>query len=78
MVTALDKLGFAVASGSACSSASTEPSHVLLAMGIDPDLARGAIRVSLAASNTEAQIDEFLIALKQALQDLKQMTAVAA
>ncbi len=78
LVTALDKLGFAVASGSACSSASTEPSHVLLAMGIDPDLARGAIRVSLAASNTEAQIDEFLIALKQALQDLKQMSAVAA
>ena len=78
LVTALDKLGFAVASGSACSSASTEPSHVLLAMGVNPDLARGAIRVSLAASNTEAQIDEFLIALKQALQDLKQMTAVAA
>ncbi len=78
LVTALDKLGFAVASGSACSSASTEPSHVLLAMGIKPDLARGAIRVSLAANNTEAQIDEFLIALKQALHDLKQMTAVAA
>jgi cysteine desulfurase len=78
LVTALDKLGFAVASGSACSSTSTEPSHVLLAMGVKPDSARGAIRVSLDANNTEAQIDEFLIALKQALHDLKQMTAVAA
>ncbi len=44
LVTALDKLGFAVASGSACSSASSEPSHVLLAMDVDDDLARGAIR----------------------------------
>jgi cysteine desulfurase len=78
LVTALDKLSFAVASGSACSSASSEPSHVLLAMGVDADLARGAIRVSLHQNNTKTQIDEFLIALKQALQDLRQMTAVAA
>ncbi len=78
LVTALDKLGFAVASGSACSSASGEPSHVLLAMGIDEDLARGAIRVSFNSNNTMKQVDEFLIALKQALQDLRQMAAVAA
>ena len=45
LVMALDRKGFAVASGSACSSDSTEPSHVLLAMGVDRDLARGAIRV---------------------------------
>ena len=78
LVTALDKLGFAVASGSACSSASGEPSHVLLAMGIDPYLARGAIRVSFNADNTLTQVKDFLKALKQALQDLKQMTSVAA
>jgi cysteine desulfurase len=48
LVTALDKAGFAVASGSACSSDSNEPSHVLLAMGIEEDLARGAVRVSLS------------------------------
>jgi len=78
LVTALDKLGFAVASGSACSSASGEPSHVLLAMGISHDLARGAIRVSFNTDNTLAQVDGFLIALKQALQDLRQLTAVAA
>lgn len=78
LVTALDKLGFAVASGSACSSASSEPSHVLLAMGVDPDIARGAIRVSFNADNTLAQVESFLKALKQALQDLRQLTAIAA
>ncbi len=78
LVTALDKLGFAVASGSACSSASGEPSHVLLAMGVDPYLARGAIRVSFNADNTLTQVKDFLKALKQSIQDLKQMTSVAA
>jgi cysteine desulfurase len=78
LVTALDKLGFAVASGSACSSASGEPSHVLLAMGIEEDLARGAIRVSFNQENTQEQVSGFLVALKQALHDLRQMTAVAA
>ena len=78
LVTALDKLGFAVSSGSACSSASGEPSHVLLAMGIEEDLARGAIRVSFNQENTQEQVSGFLVALKQALHDLRQMTAVAA
>lgn len=78
LVTALDKLGFAVASGSACSSTSSEPSHVLLAMGVNPDLARGAIRVSFNTSNTKKQVTEFLTALKQAVKDLRQLTSVAA
>ncbi len=80
LVMALDRKGFAVASGSACSSDSTEPSHVLLAMGITPDLARGAIRVSFGAdgigSNTLEQVDQFLVVLKQELQRLKQMSGV--
>jgi cysteine desulfurase len=78
LVTALDKAGFAVASGSACSSDSNEPSHVLLAMGIEEDLARGAVRVSLSQQNTAAQVDAFLVALKQEVQRLKAMTAIAA
>ena len=78
LVMALDKKGFAVASGSACSSDSTEPSHVLLAMDIAPDLARGAIRISLDASNTTEQIATFLVTLKQELNRLKQMVAMAA
>ena len=47
MLTALDRKGYAIASGSACSSNSSEASHVLLAMGIEPELAQGALRVSL-------------------------------
>ncbi|WP_019882633.1 MULTISPECIES: cysteine desulfurase family protein [unclassified Methylophilus] len=78
LVTALDKAGFAVASGSACSSDSTEPSHVLLAMGITPDLARGAVRVSLSDSNTSEEITQFLAALQQQMQRLKGLNAVAA
>jgi cysteine desulfurase len=78
LVTALDKAGFAVASGSACSSDSTEPSHVLLAMGITPDLARGAVRVSLSDSNTSEEITQFLAALQQQVQRLKGFSAVAA
>jgi len=77
LVTALDKLGFAVASGSACSSANRDPSHVLLAMGIGSDLARSAIRVSFNGDNKISEVTSFLKALKQALQNLRQMTAIA-
>ena len=78
LVMALDRKGYAVASGSACSSDSTEPSHVLLAMGVPEDLARGAIRVSFGATNTLAQVDDFLVTLKNEISRLKQLTAMAA
>lgn len=56
----LDKKGFAVSSGSACASGGGMPSSVLTAMGIAPDLAKSAIRVSLGKANTEADIGELL------------------
>lgn len=77
LVMALDRQGFAVASGSACSSDSTEPSHVLLAMGVQPDLARGAIRVSLGNDNDIHEVDAFLQALEIELSRLRKLTAVA-
>jgi cysteine desulfurase len=77
LVMALDRKGFAVASGSACSSDSTEPSHVLMAMGIAPDLARGAIRVSFGANNTNDELNLFLAALQSEVERLRQLTAVA-
>src|SRR5665647_930661 len=77
LVMALDRKGFAVASGSACSSDSTEPSHVLLAMGVEPELARGAVRVSFGAGNSRQQLVEFLQVLENELQRLKRLTAVA-
>lgn len=59
----LDRQGIAVSTGSACHSKSVDPSHVLLAMGIDPMVARGAVRVSFGAGNSEADVDALLAAL---------------
>lgn len=78
LVMALDRQGFAVASGSACSSDSTEPSQVLLAMGVAPDLARGAVRVSFGAQNTATQVADFLVVLKKEILRLKQLASIAA
>lgn len=77
LVMALDRKGFAVASGSACSSDSADPSPTLLAMGVDRDLAKGAIRVSLGLGNTSAQVDSFLHTLEQEVSRLRQLTAIA-
>lgn len=76
LVGKLDRAGYAVASGAACSAANPEPSHVLLAMGVAPDIARGAVRVSLGATNTEAEIAGFLQALSAIHSQLKSMTAM--
>lgn len=78
LVMALDRKGYAVASGSACSSDSSEPSHVLLAMGVDNDMARGAVRVSFGISNTSAEVSDFLATLNNEVLRLKQLTAIAA
>lgn len=77
LVGKLDREGFAVASGAACSSANPEPSHVLRAMGVAPEIARGAIRVSLGASNTEAEIEQFINALQATVGRLQGLTAMA-
>jgi cysteine desulfurase len=60
LVIGFDLDGVAVSSGSACSSGKVAPSHVLAAMGVPAELARGAIRVSLGAATTETEIDRFL------------------
>ncbi|MFR8956805.1 MAG: aminotransferase class V-fold PLP-dependent enzyme, partial [Collinsella intestinalis] len=56
LVVLLDRAGVAAATGSACSTGSTEPSHVLTAMGIDATTARGALRLSLASNVTGEDI----------------------
>lgn len=78
LVGKLDRAGFAVASGAACSSAQPEASHVLRAMGVSADRARGAVRVSLGASNTAQEIDQFIHALRQTVGQLQGLTAIAA
>ncbi|MDH4150467.1 MAG: cysteine desulfurase [Betaproteobacteria bacterium] len=77
LVIELDKAGYAVAAGAACSSTSTEPSATLLAMGVAPEIARGAVRFSLGAGNTAEQVDEFLKALATIARRLRRLTAVA-
>ena len=77
LVAQLDRQGFAVASGSACSSASPEPSHTLLAMGVAPDVARAAVRVSLGRGNSDDDVQRFLKALADVVARLKQLTALA-
>jgi cysteine desulfurase len=70
LVIAFDLDGIAVSSGSACSSGKVAPSHVLAAMGIPPELARGAIRISTGPATTEAEIDRFLEVWKKLVQCL--------
>ncbi len=77
LVGKLDREGFAIASGAACSSANPEPSHVLQAMGVAPEIARGAVRVSLGAGNSETDIDEFINALRATVGRLQGLTALA-
>jgi len=59
-VIAFDLEGVAVSSGAACSSGKVQPSHVLSAMGVPPQLARAAVRVSLGPSTTESEIERFI------------------
>jgi cysteine desulfurase len=77
LIIELDKLGFGVAAGAACSSANPEPSATLLAMGIAPEIARGAVRFSLGAANTANEVDDFLKAVTQVVSRLKNLTAMA-
>lgn len=77
LVGRLDRAGYAVASGAACSSANPEPSRTLLAMGVVPELARCAVRVSVGPRTTLSEIGHFLSALTQTVQELKHMAALA-
>ena len=78
LVIELDKAGYAVAAGAACSSASTEPSATLIAMQVEPELARGAVRFSLGATNTSDEVEAFLQTLKGLVKRLKGLTAMMA
>ena len=74
MVIALDLRGFAVSSGSACSSGSVEPSHVLLAIGLAPERARASIRFSLGRSNTEEQVEALIEAVVDSVAHLRKIS----
>lgn len=74
LLMALDMNGIAVSSGSACSAGSTEPSHVLLAMNIPPEICQSAVRFSLGRENTEEDVDHALSVIPEAVRRLRAMS----
>lgn len=74
MLLNLDMAGIAVSTGSACSSGSLEPSHVLIATGISPELAHGSVRFTLGRSTTEADIDYVLEVFPKIVEKLRKMS----
>lgn len=76
MVIALDLSGYAVSSGSACSSGAVEPSHVLLAMGQAKEEARSGVRFSLGPSNTVAEVDGLIAAVAESAAHLRRLSPV--
>ena len=76
LLIALDLEGVAVSTGSACSSGTLEPSHVLKAMGLSSHRAQNSIRFSLGASNTEEQIDHVISILPRIVTKLRSLSAV--
>lgn len=78
VVLQLDMVGIAVSSGSACASASLEPSHVLLAMGLTAEDAHGSLRVTMGRSNTKEEVDYFLEVLPEVVGKLRRMSPLYA
>jgi cysteine desulfurase len=70
-IISFDLNGIAVSSGSACSSGKVQASHVLAAMGVEPSLAQGAVRVSLGWSTSESDIENLLNALTKVVSSLR-------
>jgi cysteine desulfurase len=77
LVVSLDLEGFSVSSGSACTSGNTDPSHVLLALGLERDLAQGSLRLTLGRATTEADIDALLAALPPIVARLRAASGTA-
>jgi len=76
MVISLDLKGLAVSTGAACSSGAIEPSHVLTAMGLTADRARGSIRFSLGKQNTAEDIDLALALVPEAVARLRELSPI--
>ena len=74
LILRLDMEGICVSTGSACTSGSMEPSHVLAALGLPPKLAQGTVRFSLGKDNTEAEIDEVIEKLPKVVEQMRRMS----
>jgi cysteine desulfurase len=78
LVIALDLKGVAVSGGSACHSGSTEPSHVLMAMGLDKNAARASLRFSLLKTATDEDVDNVLKIVPEAVEHLRALAPAEA
>jgi cysteine desulfurase len=78
MLLRLDNLGIAVSTGSACSSGSLEPSHVLLSIGLKPEIAHGSLRVTVGRYTTGSDVDYLLEKLPPVVELLRAMSPVYA
>lgn len=76
LLLSLDLKGIAVSSGSACTAGSTEPSHVLTAIGLDQQIAHGSVRLTLGQDNTVQDIDYTLKAVKEVVARLREISSV--
>ncbi|MGC8928118.1 MAG: cysteine desulfurase NifS [Myxococcota bacterium] len=74
ILLSLDMVGIAASSGSACTSGSLDPSHVLLAMGLDHETAHGSVRISLGRFNTEEEVDYMIKELPPIIERLRKMS----
>jgi cysteine desulfurase len=77
LVVSLDLDGFSASSGSACTSGNTDPSHVLLALGLDRELAQGSLRLTCGRDTTDADIDALLAALPPIVARLRAVSSAA-
>ncbi|MBI1757192.1 MAG: cysteine desulfurase [Fimbriimonas ginsengisoli] len=75
LVIEADQAGFAISSGAACSSRSTEPSHVMTALGIEPDWLKGTVRISFGRYNKESSSSELGLSLRRSVERLRAMRA---
>ena len=76
LVIALDLKGLSVSSGAACSSGAIEPSHVLLAMGLSPERARGSLRISLGKQTTNEEVDFAIQIIPETVARLRELSPV--
>jgi cysteine desulfurase len=78
VLLALDLAGVAASSGSACTTGSVEPSHVLVAMGVPSELARGSLRFTFGRGNTDADVDRLLDVLPPIVQRMRALSPIPA
>ena len=78
LLLSLDMKGIAASSGSACTSGSLDPSHVLLAMGLSHEIAHGSLRITLGKDNTEEEIDYVIEVLPEVVERLRAMSPLYA